>query len=164
VKLFYYINNKFNSCRIWGGEMKKVAKWKFDFKFSHSYSWIFIMGKLRSQKAVDIDANILKALTTLSLKEFPSTNQAAKHLNVSPVTLEWRLTDRKSIAESRGSTQLLSIPEEKVLAKCITRFIAFGFPVAHDLLGGMMGEIGQWWLQGVNGSSIRCVVYESIDR
>jgi len=45
------------------------------------------MRKLRSQKAGDIEANILKALIALSLKEFPNTNQAAKHFNVSPVIL-----------------------------------------------------------------------------
>ena len=33
------------------------------------------MGKLRSQKAADFEVNILKALATLSLKEFPNINQ-----------------------------------------------------------------------------------------
>jgi hypothetical protein len=101
------------------------------------------MGKLRSQKAVDIEANILKALTALSLKEIPNTNQAAKHFNISPATLGRRFIGDQSITESRGSTQLLSIPEEKALAKCITRLTASGFPIAHDLLREMAGEIGQ---------------------
>jgi len=46
------------------------------------------MGKVRSQKAADTKANILKALAALSLKEFPNTNQAAKHFNISLTTLE----------------------------------------------------------------------------
>jgi len=45
------------------------------------------MRKVRSQKAADTKANILKTLTALSLKEFSNTNQAAKHFNVSPATL-----------------------------------------------------------------------------
>ena len=94
--------------------MKKVMKWKFDFKFSHSYPWIFIMGKLGSQKAADSEANILKALAALSLKEFPNINQAAKHFNISLITLERWFTGGKSITESHESAQLLSIPEEKL--------------------------------------------------
>jgi len=46
------------------------------------------MRKVRSQKAADTEANILKALAALSLKEFPNTNQAAKHFNISLITLE----------------------------------------------------------------------------
>ena len=142
--------------------MKKVAKWKFNFKFSHSYSWIFIMRKVRSQKAADTEANILKALAALSLKEFPNTNQAAKHFNISPTTLRWWLTGGKSITESHESTQLLSIPEEKALAQCITRLTASGFPVTHDLLQEMAEEIRQRRLHGINESSIEYVIYESI--
>ena len=74
------------------------------------------MRKVKSQKAADTEANILKALAALSLKEFPNTNQAAKHFNISLITLERRLIGGKSIAESHESTQLLSIPEEKALA------------------------------------------------
>ena len=72
------------------------------------------MGKVRSQKAADTEANILKALAALSLKEFPNINQAAKHFNISPATFGRRFIGGKSIAESRESTQLLSIPEEKL--------------------------------------------------
>ena len=99
------------------------------------------MGKVRSQKVAVTEANVLKALAALSLKEFSNTNQAAKHFNVSPATLGRRLNGGKSITESRESTQLLSIPEEKALAKCITRLTASGFPVTHDLLQEMVEEI-----------------------
>ncbi len=142
--------------------MKKVVKWKLNFKFSHSYSWIFIMRKVRSQKAADTEANILKALAALSLKEFPNTNQAAKHFNISPTTLRWWLTGGKSITESHESTQLLSIPEEKALAQCITRLTASRFPVTHDLLQEMAEEIRQRRLHGINESSIEYVIYEPI--
>src|SRR5947207_15068745 len=101
------------------------------------------MRKVRSQKAADIEANILKALAALSLKEFPNTNQAAKHFNISLITLKRRFIDGKSITESHESTQLLSIPKEKALAQCITRLTAFGFPVTHDLLQEMIEEIRQ---------------------
>src|SRR5437762_9877851 len=101
------------------------------------------MRKVRSQKAADTEANILKALTTLSLKEFPNTNQAAKHFNISLITLGRRLIDGKSITESHELTQLLSISEEKTLAQCITRLTASGFPVTHDLLQEMIEEIRQ---------------------
>ena len=73
------------------------------------------MGKVRSQKAAVAEANILKALTALSLKEFSNTNQAAKHFNISLTTLERRFIDRKSMTKSHESIQLLSIPEEKTL-------------------------------------------------
>ena len=122
------------------------------------------MGKLRSQKAADTEANILKALTTLSLKEFPNTNQAAKHFNISPTTLGRRLIGGKSITESRESAQLLSIPEEKALAQCITRLTVSGFPVTHDLLQEMAEEIRQRRFHGINESSIEYVVYEPIDQ
>src|SRR5437762_14144919 len=119
------------------------------------------MRKVKSQKAADTEANILKALAALSLKEFPNTNQAAKHFNISLITLRRRLTGGKSITESRESTQLLSIPEEKALAQCITRLTASGFPVTHDLLQEMAEEIR---LHGINESFIEYVIYESIDR
>src|SRR5947207_10715346 len=120
------------------------------------------MRKIRSQKATDTEANILKALTALSLKEFPNTNQAAKHFNISSITLRRRLIGGKSIAESRESAQLLSIPEEKALAQCITRLTASGFPVTHDLLQEMAEEIRQRRLHGINESSIEYVIYEPI--
>src|SRR5947207_15147433 len=122
------------------------------------------MRKVRSQKAVDIEVNILKALAALSLKEFPNTNQAAKHFNISLTTLERRLIGGKSIAESRESTQLLSIPEEKTLAQCITRLTASGLPVTHDLLQEMAEEIRQRRLHGINESFIEYVIYEPIDQ
>ena len=101
------------------------------------------MKKIKNQKIADIEVNILKTLTTLSLKEFPNTNQATKHFNISPITLRRRLIDRKSITESHESIQLLSIPEEKTLAQCITRLTASGFPVTHDLFQEMIEEIRQ---------------------
>src|SRR5437762_13022836 len=110
------------------------------------------MRKVRSQKAADIEANILKALAALSLKEFPNTNQAAKHSNISPITLGRRLTGGKSIAESHESTQLLSIPEQKALAQCITRLTASGLPVTHALLQEMAQGRGQRRLNGINES------------
>jgi hypothetical protein len=113
--------------------MKKMMKWKFNFKFSHSYSWIFIMGKLRSQKIADIEVNILKTLIILSLKEFSNTNQAVKHFNISPIILGRWFAGGKSITESRESAQLLSISEGTALAQCITRLTASGLPIAHDL-------------------------------
>ena len=122
------------------------------------------MRKIKSQKAADIEATILKALAALSLKEFPNTNQAAKHFNISPITLGRRLTGGKSIAESRESTQLLSIPEEKALAQCITRLTASGFPVTHDLLQEMAEEIRQQRLHDINESFIEYVIYEPIDQ
>ena len=144
--------------------MKKIMKWKFNFKFSHLYFWIFIMRKIRSQKAADIEAIILKALATLSFKEFPNINQAAKHFNISLITLERWLMSGKSIAESHESTQLLSIPEEKTLAQCITRLTASRFPVTHDLLQEMVEEIRQRRLHDINESFIEYVIYESINQ
>ena len=73
------------------------------------------MEKLRNQKITDIEINILKILTTLSLKEFPNTNQAIKHFNISLIILERRFIGGKSIAEFHESIQLLSISEEKIL-------------------------------------------------
>ena len=122
------------------------------------------MRKIKSQKVADIEVNILKTLITLSLKEFPNTNQAAKHFNISPITLGRRLTGGKSITESHESTQLLSIPEEKALAQCITRLTASGFPVTHDLLQEMAEEIRQRRLHDINESFIEYVIYESIDQ
>src|SRR5436190_18054468 len=120
------------------------------------------MKKVRSQKAVATEANILKTLTALSLKEFPNTKQAAKHFNISLATLRRRFIGGKSSVESHESTQLLSIPEEKALAQCITRLTAFGFSVTHDLLQEMTEEIRQRRFHGINKSFIEYVIYESI--
>ena len=73
------------------------------------------MSKFRNQKIIDIEVNILKILITLSLKEFPNINQAAKHFNISLIIFEWWFIDGKSIIKSHESIQLLSIPEEKIL-------------------------------------------------
>src|SRR5947207_5110440 len=101
------------------------------------------MRKIKSQKAADIEVNILKTLAILSLKEFPNTNQAAKHFNISLITLKQQFINGKSITESHESTQLLSIPEEKALTQCITRLTISRFPVTHDLLQEMIEEIRQ---------------------
>jgi len=45
--------------------------------------------------------------------------------------------------ESHELAQLLSIPEEKALVKCITQLIASIFPITHDLLQEMAEEIRQ---------------------
>ena len=68
--------------------MKKMMKWKFNFKFSYLYSWIFIIKKIKNQKVADIEVNILKALIILSLKEFLNINQAIKHFNISLIIFE----------------------------------------------------------------------------
>ena len=49
---------------------------------------IFIIRKIKSQKVIDIEINILKALAILSLKEFSNTNQATKHFNISLIILK----------------------------------------------------------------------------
>ena len=138
--------------------MKKIMKWKFNFKFSYLYPWIFIMRKVKNQKAIDIEINILKTLIILSLKEFSNINQAAKHFNISLITFKWWFIDRKSIIESHESTQLLSISKEKILAQCITRLTASEFPVTHDLLQEMVEEIRQWRLHGINESFIAYII------
>ena len=60
--------------------------------------------------------------------------------------------------ESHESAQLLTIPEEKALVKCITQLIASIFPVTHDLLQDMAEEIRQRRLHGINESSIEYLI------
>ena len=121
------------------------------------------MKKLKNQKTTDSKMNILKTLIILSLKEFPNTNQVAKHFNISLIALRRRFTGGKSIIESHELTQLLFIPEEKALAQYITRLTISGFPVTHDLLQEMIEEIRQRQLHDINKSFIEYIIYKPID-
>src|SRR5271169_673498 len=61
-----------------------------------------------------------------------------------------------------NQVQLLMISEEKALAGCITRLMASGFPITHDLLREMAEEIRKRCLHGINNNSVEHVVYEPI--
>ncbi len=66
--------------------------------------------------------------------------------------------------ESHELAQLLTIPEEKALVKCITQLTASTFPVTHNLLHEMAEEIRQHQLYSINKSSIQYVIYEPISQ
>jgi len=78
------------------------------------------MGARRSQKQIEADKRIEKALNELLNGQFQSVREAARANTVSHSTLLRRMDGGKSTAESREAQQILTIPEENVLAECIT--------------------------------------------
>ncbi len=120
------------------------------------------MAKTKSQRIIETDRKIEEAIAALALKQFSSIHQAAKHFNIGHNTLGRRLAGGKSVAESRESVQLLTIPEETALSQWITRLTVSGYPVSQAFLREMAEEIRQKHVHGVNEPSIQLVIYEPI--
>jgi DDE superfamily endonuclease/Tc5 transposase DNA-binding domain len=120
------------------------------------------MGKRRSPKTAATDAKVDLAIAALSRGEFPNPCQAVKHFKILYSTLKRRVDGGKSIAESREPQQLLTIAEERALARWISRLTAFGYPVTHALIEEMAGEIRKRRVVGINELSIQYVEYEPL--
>jgi hypothetical protein len=120
------------------------------------------MGRRRSPKTAERDANIELAMAALSLSEFPNINQAAKHFKVHHTTLGRRMEGGLSMAEAREPQQVFTIPEEKALARWITRLTAAAYPVTHALIEEMAEEIRKRCVFGINEPSIQYVEYEPL--
>jgi Tc5 transposase DNA-binding domain len=120
------------------------------------------MGKRRSPKTAERDAKLDEALAALSRGEFPNPCRAAKHFNIRYDTLKRRFEGGKSIAESREPQQLLTIAEERALARWISRLTASGYPVTHALIEEMAEEIRKRRVVGINEPSIEYVTYEPL--
>jgi len=77
------------------------------------------MTRRRSPKVAERDATIERAIAALSQGDFPNINQAPEHFNLNYVTLKNRYNGRKSIAEYREPSQLLTITKEHALVRWI---------------------------------------------
>jgi Tc5 transposase DNA-binding domain len=120
------------------------------------------MGKRRSPKTAETDAKVDLAIAALSRGEFPNPCQAAKHFKILYSTLKRRVDGGKSIAESREPQQLLTIAEEKALARWISRLTASGYPVTHALIEEMAEEIRKRRVVGINEPTVQYVEYEPL--
>jgi Tc5 transposase DNA-binding domain len=105
-----------------------------------------------------------EALAALSRGEFPNPCRAAKHFNIRYDTLKRQFEGGKSIAESREPQQLLTIAEERALARWISRSTASGYPVTHALIEEMAEEIRKRRVVGINEPSIKYVTYEPLSQ
>ena len=99
------------------------------------------MGARRSQKRIQADKRIEKALNELLNGQFQSVREAARANAVSHSILLGRIEGGKSTAESREAQQILTIPEENVLAECITRLVILGHPLKHAFIRELAEEI-----------------------
>src|SRR5436305_12640198 len=120
------------------------------------------MPRPRSQKAAEKEARIQEALVGLSNGLYPSEYAAAKALGLSANTLGRRRKGGKSIAERHESSQLLSVAEEKALARWITRLTFSGYPATHTFIREMAEEIRQRRVRSINSDGMNLVSYPPI--
>ena len=95
----------------------------------------------KSQKRAEADKRIEQALNQLARGQFQSVREAARANNVAHSTLLQRMHGGKSTAESREPQQILTIPEEHVLAECIRRLAIVGHPPKHAFIRELAEEI-----------------------
>ena len=95
----------------------------------------------KSQKRSETDERIKKALIELTINKSRSIRAVAREYNVDHATLSRRSKGGKSIAESRESQQILTIPEENALAECITRLSVVGHPPKQSFIRELAEEI-----------------------
>lgn len=95
----------------------------------------------KSQKRADADKRIRKAPDELESGEFETVRAAARENNVNHTTLLRRLDGGKTVAESRESQQILTIPEENALAECITRLAIVEYLSKHPFIRELAEEI-----------------------
>lgn len=122
------------------------------------------MTRRKSQKAMDSEARILEALKAVEKREFKSLYAAANHFGVSRSTLMRRAAGSNSRVQGRESAQLLSLAEEKVLVKWISRLSIAGYPPRHALVEEMAEEVRLRRARRVNDASIELVRYPPIGK
>jgi len=99
------------------------------------------MGARWSQKQIEADKRIKKALNELLNSQFQSVHEVARANAVSHSTLLRCMAGGKSTAESREAEQILTIPEENALAEWITRLAILGHLPKHAFIQELGEEI-----------------------
>ena len=89
------------------------------------------MGACRSQKWMEADKRIEKALNELLNGQFQSIREAARANAVSYFTLLQRMDSEKSTVESCEAKQIITIPEKNALSACITRLAILRYLPKH---------------------------------
>jgi hypothetical protein len=113
---------------------------------------------------MDSEARTLEALQAFKRREFNSIYAAADHFQINRETLRRRAAGGNSRAQGRESAQLLSLAEEKVLVKWISRLSIAGYPPRHALVEEMAEEIRLRRARRVNDASIELVRYPPIGK
>lgn len=120
------------------------------------------MTRPRSKLVIEREKRIKEALNALKNKEFCTVHSAARHFEVSHVTLGRRWAGGKSMDEARESQQLLTSAEEKALAERVYQMTVTGHPPPQDLIREIAHELRQYRLIGINDDGIQHVNYEPI--
>ena len=87
------------------------------------------------------EAKIQEAIQAYQLKKFKSIRAAAAAFSVPESTVRGRLAGLKPHKTAHEQTQILSVAEERILVRWITRLTKTGFPASPALLIGMAKEI-----------------------
>ena len=95
----------------------------------------------KSQKRAEADKRIEKTLDELSMSQFQSVHEATRANNITHTTLLRRMDGGKSMAESRESQQILTIPEENAFAECITHLAIVEHSSKHAFIRELAKEI-----------------------
>ena len=106
----------------------------------------------KSQKRAEADKRIEKTLDELSMSQFQSIHEATRANNITHTTLLRRMDGGKSMAESRESQQILTIPEENAFAECITHLTIVEHPPKHAFIRELAEEIRFTRLNAQNDS------------
>jgi len=99
------------------------------------------MPRCLSERIIENEDKIQKAVEELSQGKFPSVRAAAKAHDVSHVTLGRRLKGGRSMHEAHEDEQTLTKAEEKALVQWITQMTATGHPVRHAFIREMAQHI-----------------------
>ena len=110
---------------------------------------------------VEADKKIKKALDELLTGQFQLIYEATHTNNVAYTTLLRRMNGGKSTAESHKPQQILTIPEENVLAECITHLAIIGHLLKHAFIRKLDEEIWSSCLQAQNNYASQPLIGDS---